>query len=68
MTYSLTFTCRFDPEAKYVFIGDFSGQISVLRLNYEESSLTVVTTLKGHTGEDLFVYNMMGEDSGYFGF
>ncbi|XP_065056498.1 WD repeat and FYVE domain-containing protein 2-like [Rhopilema esculentum] len=44
-------TCmQFDADAKYVFVGDFSGQISVLRLSDEEKSLTHVTTLKGHSG------------------
>ena len=41
---------RFDPDAKYVFIGDFSGQISVLRLSEDDLTLTHVTTLKGHAG------------------
>ena len=41
---------RFDPDAKYVFVGDLSGQISVLRLSEEEFALVHVTTLKGHAG------------------
>ena len=41
---------RFDPDSKYVFIGDFSGQINVLRLSEEEFTLSHVTTLKGHAG------------------
>eukprot|EP00794_Sanderia_malayensis_P010930 gene10930-12091_t len=43
-------TKQFDPDAKYVFVGDFSGQISVLSLNQQEKTLTLVTTLKGHSG------------------
>ena len=41
---------RFDPKAKYAFIGDFSGQISVLKLSEDELTLSHVTTLKGHAG------------------
>nr|XP_022336138.1 uncharacterized protein LOC111132600 [Crassostrea virginica] len=39
---------EFDEQSKYVFVGDYSGQISVLRINNTEFSL--ITTLKGHSG------------------
>jgi hypothetical protein len=33
---------------RYAFIGDYSGQITVLRL--EESGVTLINVLKGHNG------------------
>ncbi|XP_061194791.1 uncharacterized protein LOC133202951 [Saccostrea echinata] len=39
---------EFDEQSKYVFVGDYSGQISVLRISNTEFSLIV--TLKGHSG------------------
>ena len=40
---------RYDAESKHVFVGDYAGQISVIKL--EADSLAVVTVLKGHTGK-----------------
>ncbi|VVC88952.1 unnamed protein product [Leptidea sinapis] len=39
---------QFDSESKYAFIGDYSGQITLLKLDNNGAAL--VTTLKGHTG------------------
>lgn len=39
---------RFDNLAKYAFIGDYSGQITMLRIDLNGASF--VTTFKGHTG------------------
>ena len=39
---------RFDKASKYTFVGDYSGQISVLKIN--NNGFEVITTLKGHTG------------------
>lgn len=39
---------QYDALAKYAFIGDYGGQITMLRL--EQSGCTFVTTFKGHTG------------------
>ncbi|XP_069496788.1 WD repeat and FYVE domain-containing protein 2 isoform X2 [Ambystoma mexicanum] len=39
---------QFDIETKHVFVGDHSGQVTILKLEQENCSL--VTTFKGHTG------------------
>ncbi|XP_055921961.1 WD repeat and FYVE domain-containing protein 2 [Eupeodes corollae] len=39
---------QFDAMARYAFIGDLAGQITMLRLDVQGSSL--ITTFKGHTG------------------
>ncbi|XP_056004187.1 uncharacterized protein LOC125660208 [Ostrea edulis] len=39
---------EFDEQSKYAFVGDYSGQISVLRISNTEFSLIV--NLKGHSG------------------
>lgn len=40
---------RYDAQAKYAFIGDNSGQITMLRI--DQNGATFVTTFKGHTGK-----------------
>ncbi|KAL8595582.1 WD repeat and FYVE domain-containing protein 2 [Nucella lapillus] len=39
---------EFDEQSKYAFVGDYSGQISVLKLM--DTTFELITTLKGHTG------------------
>lgn len=39
---------EFDLQTKHVFIGDLSGQITVLKV--EHQTTTYITTLKGHSG------------------
>lgn len=39
---------RYDSQARYAFIGDANGQITMLRL--DQSGAAIVTTFKGHTG------------------
>ncbi|XP_059172712.1 WD repeat and FYVE domain-containing protein 2-like isoform X2 [Physella acuta] len=39
---------EFDEQSKYAFVGDYSGQISVLKL--KDTSFDHVVTLKGHAG------------------
>lgn len=39
---------RFDAQAKYAFIGDHAGQITMLGLDVQGAKL--ITTFKGHTG------------------
>ncbi|XP_060517053.1 WD repeat and FYVE domain-containing protein 2 [Cylas formicarius] len=39
---------QFDAQTKHAFIGDYSGQITMLKL--DNNGLTVITTLKGHSG------------------
>ncbi|XP_041353829.1 WD repeat and FYVE domain-containing protein 2-like [Gigantopelta aegis] len=39
---------EFDEQSKYGFVGDYSGQISVLKIG--QSSFQLITTLKGHSG------------------
>ncbi|XP_002163345.2 WD repeat and FYVE domain-containing protein 2 isoform X1 [Hydra vulgaris] len=39
---------QFDIESSYVFMGDDSGEIHILKLSTE--NLKVITTLKGHSG------------------
>lgn len=38
----------FDEEAKYAFIGDYSGQITVCQLS--ENGVKLINALKGHNG------------------
>ncbi|XP_017589155.1 PREDICTED: WD repeat and FYVE domain-containing protein 2 [Corvus brachyrhynchos] len=39
---------QFDVETRHVFVGDHSGQVTILKL--EQESCSLVTTFKGHTG------------------
>lgn len=39
---------QYDSQARYAFIGDANGQITMLRL--EQNGAAIVTTFKGHTG------------------
>lgn len=39
---------RFDVETRHAFVGDHSGQVTILKLDQDSCSL--VTTFKGHTG------------------
>ncbi|MGH0146960.1 UNVERIFIED_CONTAM: hypothetical protein FKN15_051256 [Acipenser sinensis] len=39
---------RFDHDTKHAFVGDFSGQITLLKL--DQNTYSVITTLKGHEG------------------
>ena len=39
---------RFDAESQHAFVGDYSGAIHVIKL--DKRSLSVITTLKGHSG------------------
>ncbi|CAD5113658.1 DgyrCDS2819 [Dimorphilus gyrociliatus] len=43
-------TClQYDTQAKYAFVGDYAGNVSLLKLTSNEG-LELVTTLKGHSG------------------
>lgn len=39
---------RFEAQSKHAFVGDYSGQITMLKL--DNTGAQVITTLKGHTG------------------
>uniref|UniRef100_A0A668AN13 WD repeat and FYVE domain containing 2 n=1 Tax=Myripristis murdjan TaxID=586833 RepID=A0A668AN13_9TELE len=39
---------QFDVETRHVFVGDQSGQVTILKL--EQDNCSLVTTFKGHTG------------------
>ncbi|XP_023221824.1 WD repeat and FYVE domain-containing protein 2-like [Centruroides sculpturatus] len=39
---------QYDMQSKHVFIGDYSGQITMLKI--EDSGYKPITTLKGHSG------------------
>ncbi|XP_006816296.2 WD repeat and FYVE domain-containing protein 2-like, partial [Saccoglossus kowalevskii] len=42
-------TClQYDGESKHAFVGDYSGSISVLKV--EDNNCTLITSLKGHSG------------------
>lgn len=43
------FCDRFDKQTNYTFVGDYSGQITVLKVS--NNGFEVITTLKGHSGE-----------------
>jgi WD repeat and FYVE domain-containing protein 2 len=55
---SLTFYLRFDSQAKYAFVGDFSGEIAMLKVGgvsgdgsgTSSGGVSHVTTLRGHSG------------------
>jgi len=55
---SLTFNLRFDSQAKYAFVGDFSGEIAMLKVGgvsgdgsgTSSGGVSHVTTLRGHSG------------------
>lgn len=46
----LHFPPRFDVETRHAFVGDQSGQVTILKL--EQDSCSLVTTFKGHTGTE----------------
>lgn len=46
--YFLNVLSRFDAQTKHAFVGDYSGQITMLKL--DNNGVTVITTLKGHSG------------------
>ena len=46
---SLTQPVRYDQETQHAFVGDYSGQITLLKL--ERQTYSIITTLKGHQGE-----------------
>uniref|UniRef100_A0A663N4R3 FYVE-type domain-containing protein n=1 Tax=Athene cunicularia TaxID=194338 RepID=A0A663N4R3_ATHCN len=39
---------QYDHETRHAFVGDYSGQITLLKL--EQNTCSVITTLKGHEG------------------
>lgn len=39
---------RFDGDTQHAFVGDYSGQVTLLKLDGQTCS--VITTLKGHEG------------------
>ncbi|KAI4898009.1 hypothetical protein NFI96_017488 [Prochilodus magdalenae] len=45
---SLTHMFRYDNDTQHAFVGDYSGQITLLKL--EAQTYTTITTLKGHEG------------------
>ena len=46
-------TCTYDATNKYAFVADYSGQISVLKL--DTSGFQLITTLRGHQSENISV-------------
>ena len=55
MTYSFN---RFDEASKTAFVGDYSGTITILKL--ENTECKFVTALKGHMGK--FLLHVVNED------
>lgn len=47
---TLTPLLRYDHETQHAFVGDYSGQITLLKL--EKQTYSTITTLKGHEGKD----------------
>lgn len=45
---------RYDSLSKYAFVGDYSGQITMLKLSATGAS--VITTMKGHAGSVRALY------------
>ena len=52
LPYTLTFA-SFDAQSGYAFVGDYSGQIHVLKVS--DNTVTVITVLKGHSGKSLYI-------------
>lgn len=40
---------RYDDDTQHAFVGDYSGQITLLKL--ERQTYSTITTLKGHEGK-----------------
>lgn len=40
--------CSFDAQSKHAFVGDYSGVITMLKL--DNNGARVITSLKGHSG------------------
>lgn len=47
---ALTSVLRYDHETQHAFVGDYSGQITLLKL--EKQTYSTITTLKGHEGNE----------------
>uniref|UniRef100_A0AAY5EC22 FYVE-type domain-containing protein n=1 Tax=Electrophorus electricus TaxID=8005 RepID=A0AAY5EC22_ELEEL len=45
---------QFDVETRHAFVGDYSGQVTILKL--EQDNCNLVTTFKGHTGNVTALY------------
>uniref|UniRef100_A0A9J7ZHE1 WD repeat and FYVE domain containing 1 n=1 Tax=Cyprinus carpio carpio TaxID=630221 RepID=A0A9J7ZHE1_CYPCA len=45
---------QYDNDTQHAFVGDYSGQITLLKL--EEQTCSVITTLKGHAGSVSALY------------
>ncbi|ROJ25388.1 WD repeat and FYVE domain-containing protein 1 [Anabarilius grahami] len=45
---------QYDNDTQHTFVGDYSGQITLLKL--DEQSCSVITTLKGHEGSVAALY------------
>ncbi|XP_075057942.1 WD repeat and FYVE domain-containing protein 1 isoform X1 [Mixophyes fleayi] len=45
---------QYDEDTKYAFVGDFSGQVTLLKL--EDNACSVISTLKGHEGSISCLY------------
>ncbi|MEQ2179211.1 hypothetical protein GOODEAATRI_022261 [Goodea atripinnis] len=41
---------QYDHETQHAFVGDYSGQITLLKL--EKQTYSIITTLKGHEGKN----------------
>lgn len=50
MCFSPDSLLRYDHETQHAFVGDYSGQITLLKL--EKQTYSTITTLKGHEGKD----------------
>lgn len=51
------FSPRFDVETRHAFVGDQSGQVTILKL--EQDSCSLVTTFKGHTGTQRMLISIL---------
>lgn len=53
---------RYDFETQHAFVGDYSGQITLLKL--EQNACSVITTLKGHEGK-IYIFLMLNKMPAY---
>lgn len=50
---------RYDDDTQHAFVGDYAGQITLLKL--ERQKYSTITTLKGHEGNvhiNVYIYSL----------
>lgn len=63
---ALTSALRYDHETQHAFVGDCSGQITLLKL--EKQTYSTITTLKGHEGNESTCFSAQDVSTRFFSF